>query len=153
MTLPTPRLLIAAIGLAFLATVPGVAADDIPDLRGTWSGTYLAVSPSRENEPGPRYNRAELVLDIKDQSDNVFWGTSQWRVMGREQWNEAEITGSISLHDTGQIRILERSADPQAGTVGQFDATLLDGQLYVDFRGLRAGTVYSTVLEKSATSQ
>ena len=134
-------------------TFSAAAADQIPDLRGAWSGTYLAVSPSRENELGPRYNNAELVIEIREQTENAFWGVSKWRVVGRDQWNTAEITGSVSLKDKNAIRMLERSADPQSGVVGLFDGTLLDGKLYVDFRGFRAGTVYSTVLERSGEAQ
>jgi len=141
---------IAAVAMTVL-TISSPRAQQPADMRGVWNGTYLAVSPSRENEPGPRLNQGELVVDIKEQSENAFWGSSRWRVVGRDTWNSSEITGSISLIDPAAVSILERSSDPQTGVVGLIDGTLKDGKLYIDFRGFRAGTAYSTVLERSET--
>ena len=141
---------VAALAMTILTTSsPG--AQQHTDMRGAWSGTYLAVSPSRENEPGPRFNKAELVVDIKEQSENAFWGVSRWRVVGRDGWNSSEVTGSISLIDPAAVSIVEKSSNLQTGVVGLIDGTLKDGKLYIDFRGFRAGTAYSTVLERSQT--
>ena len=141
---------VAALAMTILTTSsPG--AQQHTDMCGVWSGTYLAVSPSRENEPGPRFNKAELVVDIKEQSENAFWGVSRWRVVGRDGWNSSEVTGSISLIDPAAVSIVEKSSNLQTGVVGLIDGTLKDGKLYIDFRGFRAGTAYSTVLERSQT--
>ena len=143
-------LTVAALAIAIL-TISSPGAEQYTDMRGVWSGTYLAVSPSRENEPGPRFNRAELELDIKEQSENAFWGSSRWRVVGRDDWNSGEVSGSTSLSDPNAVSIVERSSDPDIGVVGLIDGTLKDGKLYINFKGLRAGTAYSAVLERSGT--
>lgn len=143
-------LTVAALAIAML-TISSPRAEQYTDMRGVWSGTYLAVSPSRENNPGPRFNKAEIVLDIKEQSENAFWGSSKWRVVGRDAWNSSEVTGSISLIDPNAVSILEKSSNPETGVVGLIDGMLKGGKLYINFRGLRAGTAYSTVLERSQT--
>lgn len=143
-------LAVATLAIAIL-TISSPGAEQLADMRGVWSGTYLAVSPSRENNPGPRFNKAEIVVDIKEQSENAFWGLSKWRVMGRDDWNSSEVTGSISLIDPSAVSILEKSSNPETGVAGLIDGTLNNGKLYINFRGLRAGTTYSTVLERSRT--
>ena len=143
-------LTVTALAIAIL-TISSPRADQYTDMRGVWSGTYMAVSPSRENQPGPRFNRGELVVDIKEQSENAFWGTSKWRVVGRDAWNSSEVTGSVSLVDPSAVNILEKSSNPETGVVGLIDGTLKGGKLYINFRGFRAGTAYSTVLERSQT--
>lgn len=129
-------------------------ADDFADLRGVWTGKYLAVSPPRNADPGPRFNNAEWMLEIKEQNENVFWGKSKWRVKGRDEWNEKQATGSVSLKAAGPnlpwVNIVEVSLKPGGGVTGLIDGTLKDGKLYVNFRGLRAGTSFSAVLKKSS---
>jgi len=140
----------AAFAIAIL-TISSPRAEQYTDMRGIWSGTYLAISPSRENNPGPRFNKGELVVDIKEQSENAFWGMSKWRVVGRDAWNSSEVTGSISLIDPSAVSILEKSSNPETGVAGLIDGTLKGGKLYINFRGFRAGTAYSAVLERSHT--
>ena len=143
-------LTVAALAIA-IPTISSPGAEQYTDIRGVWSGTYLAVSPSRENEPGPRFNRVEMVVDIKEQSENAFWGLSKWRVVGRDDWNSSEVTGSISLIDPSAVSILEKSSNPETGVTGLIDGTLKGGKLYINFRSFRAGTAYSAVLERSHT--
>lgn len=143
-------IVVAALAMTTL-TISSPGAQQYTDMRGVWSGTYLAVSPSRENEPGPRFNKAEMVVEIKEQSENAFWGLNKWRVVGRDSWISSEVTGSISLSDPGAVSIVETSLKPQVSVVGVMDGTLKDGKLYINFRGLRAGTAYSAVLERSHT--
>ncbi|WP_170384794.1 hypothetical protein [Ruegeria atlantica] len=139
-------------GAAALATTftlgAAALADPAPDLRGTWVGTYTAVQPThyqRGNEP--RFNQAEWMLDIQIQEDNVFWGPSKWRRDGDTGWNENEATGTISLDGSGRIGITETS--PMViGANALIDARYEDGKIYADFRSLRNGTTYSTVLER-----
>jgi len=90
-----------------------------------------------------------MVVDIKEQSENAFWGLSKWRAVGRDDWNSSEVTGSISLIDPREVSILEKSSNPETGVAGLIDGTLKDGKLYINFRGFRSGTAYSTVLERS----
>ncbi len=140
-------------GAAALATslTLGTAAlaDTTPDLRGTWTGSYTTVGPNRTTTGDvPRFNNAEWVLDIQKQQDNVFWGPSKWRSNATQDWRMLDATGTISLDDPTRISIVESSADPDIGVNALIDARYQDGKIYADFRSLRRGTTYSTVLER-----
>jgi len=126
-------------------------ASDFTDMRGVWTGKYLAVAPQRDNEPGPRFNDVELKLDIKEQKENVFWGTSTWRIIGRDAWNERQVTGSVSLIDPGAVTINEVLLKPEISITGLINGAVKDGKLFVTFRGLRTGTSFSTVLKKDTS--
>lgn len=147
----TKRLAAVAGALAMTAVFSSnpAAAADFPDLRGVWTANYLAVAPSNAEHPGPRFNEAEWRVEIKQQKDNVFWGTSRWRLKGQENWNEVETTGSINLKDPNIISIVEKSPN-RRGAKGVVDGTLADGKIYVNFKGVEFGVSFSTVLEKSS---
>ncbi len=139
-------------GTAALATTltlgTAAMADTTPDLRGTWVGTYTTVQPTHaQSGSEPRFNQAEWMLDVQVQEDNVFWGPSLWRRDGDTAWNENEATGTISLDGSGKIGIVETS--PMViGANALIDARYEDGKIFADFRSLRNGTTYSTVLER-----
>ncbi len=140
-------------GAAALATSLTLAtasmADTMPDLRGTWTGSYTAVGPNRTTTgDAPRFNNAEWVLDIQKQQDNVFWGPSKWRSNAAQDWRVMDATGTISLDDPNKVNIVESSANPEIGVNALIDARYQDGKIYADFRSLRRGTTYSTVLER-----
>ena len=140
-------------GAAALATSLSLAtasmAETTPDLRGTWVGSYTAVGPNRTTTgDAPRFNSAEWVLDIQQQKDNVFWGPSKWRSSAAGEWRMLDATGTISLDDPSRISIVESSANPEIGVNALIDARYQDGKIYADFRSLRRGTTYSTVLER-----
>ncbi len=139
-------------GAAALATTltlgTAAMADTTLDLRGTWVGTYTTVQPTHaQSGSEPRFNQAEWMLDVQVQEDNVFWGPSLWRRDGDTAWNENEATGTISLDGSGKIGIVETS--PMViGANALIDARYEDGKIFADFRSLRNGTTYSTVLER-----
>lgn len=140
-------------GAAALATSLTLAtaamADTTPDLRGAWTGTYTKVSPSRTaTGDAPRFHQGEWVLDIQQQQDNLFWGPSKWRPNADADWRVFDATGTISLDGSGKIGLVESSADPDVGVNAIVDAYYKDGKIYADFRSLRRGTAYSTVLER-----
>ena len=140
-------------GAAALATSLTLAtasmADTMPDLRGTWTGSYTTVGPNRTTTGDvPRFNNAEWVLDIQKQQDNVFWGPSKWRPNASQDWRVMDATGTVSLDDPNRISIVESSANPEIGVNALIDARYEDGKIYADFRSLRRGTTYSTVLER-----
>lgn len=132
--------------IAAVLAVPSVASE-FPDMRGIWGATYIAVSPSRGDEPGPRFNEAEWRLEIVEQNGNAFWGFSRWRRVGRAEWNTVEATGSLSLGDPGAVVIVEQAPDGD-GVKGLIDGRLIDGRLYISFKGTRFGTTFSTVLDR-----
>ncbi|MEP3278594.1 MAG: hypothetical protein ABJN26_18650 [Stappiaceae bacterium] len=140
---------IASTLATFAFLTLSASASDFPDLRGQWTGTYLAATAGKDDQPGPRFNNGEMVMDILKQQDNAFGGTNKWRVIGRDNWRTGEIMGSASLEDPNAIAIMEKSSNPDHGVAGSFDGSLKDGKLYLTFRGLRTGTVYSTVLERT----
>ena len=92
--------------------------------------------------------QSEWVLEIQAQNDNVFWGPSMWRRNAMDDWTMYEATGSISQDGSGKIGIVESSAEPAIGVNALIDARYADGRIYADFRSLRRGTTYSTVLER-----
>ncbi len=139
-------------GAAALATTltlgTAALADATPDLRGTWMGAYTTVQPSHYYKGDqPRFNQAEWVIDIQQQQDNVFWGPSKWRSDSLDVWQEYEVTGAISLDGSGKIGLVETSP-LIIGANALIDARYEDGKIYADFRSLRNGTTYSTVLER-----
>ena len=140
-------------GAAALATTlalgTGASADVTPDLRGTWTASQTTVSPSNTaSSNAPRFNKSEWVLDIQAQQDNVFWGPSMWRRNAMDDWTLYEATGAISQDGSGKIGIVESSAEPATGVNALIDARYENGKIYADFRSLRTGTTYSTVLER-----
>jgi len=138
----------AAALAATLILGTATLADTTPDLRGTWVGTYTTVQPSHYYKGDtPRFNQAEWVIDIQKQQDNVFWGPSKWRSQSVDEWHEYEVTGAISLDGSGKIGLVETSP-LVIGANALIDARYEDGKIYADFRSLRNGTAYSTVLER-----
>ena len=137
----------SAAALASSLALGTTALADTPDLRGTWMGAYTTVQPSHYYKgEQPRFNQAEWVLDIQQQQDNVFWGPSKWRSDSIDVWQEYEVTGAISLDGSGRIGLVETSP-LVIGANALIDARYEDGKIYADFRSLRNGTTYSTVLE------
>ncbi len=138
----------AALATSF-ALSTAAAADATPDLRGVWTASQTTVAPSTSDMGEmPRFNTSEWVLDIQAQKDNVFWGPSMWRRNAMEDWTLYEATGSISQDGSGKIGIVESSNQPDIGVNALIDARYEDGRIYADFRSLRTGTTYSTVLER-----
>ncbi len=138
-----------AAALASTLALGSAAADTTPDLRGTWTASQTTVSPSNAAAgDAPRFNQSEWVLEIQTQQDNVFWGPSMWRRSAMDDWTLYEATGSISQDGSGKIGIVESSAEPAIGVNALIDARYEDGRIYADFRSLRTGTTYSTVLER-----
>ncbi|WP_037315465.1 hypothetical protein [Ruegeria halocynthiae] len=128
-------------------------ADNTPDLRGVWSGTHTVAALPNENSDGaPRFNQSEWVLEIKEQQDNVFWGTSKWSRTSSDRWNEGQVTGTISRDGTGSIAMVESRVGEDRKVNGLIDATFEDGKIFADFRSLRSGITYSTVLENDGIS-
>ncbi len=138
----------AALATSF-ALSTAAAADATPDLRGVWTASQTTVAPSTSDiGEMPRFNTSEWVLDIQAQKDNVFWGPSMWRRNAMDDWTLYEATGSISQDGSGKIGIVESSNQPDIGVNALIDARYEDGRIYADFRSLRTGTTYSTVLER-----
>ena len=132
-----------------LALGTAAGAETTPDLRGIWTASQTTVSPSNSaTGDAPRFNQSEWVLEIQAQNDNVFWGPSMWRRNAMDDWTMYEATGSISQDGSGKIGIVESSAEPAIGVNALIDARYEDGRIYADFRSLRTGTTYSTVLER-----
>ncbi|MEX0327511.1 MAG: hypothetical protein AB3N07_02215 [Ruegeria sp.] len=129
------------------------AAETTPDLRGVWSGQHTVAALPNENSDGaPRFNQSEWVLEIKEQQDNVFWGTSKWSRTSSDSWNEGQVTGTISRDGSGSIAMVESRIGETNQVNGLIDATFEDGKIYADFRSLNSGITYSTVLENGETS-
>ncbi|MEM7178018.1 MAG: hypothetical protein AAF503_09965 [Pseudomonadota bacterium] len=136
-----------------LALATNAVADTAPDIRGVWSGTHtVAGLPNANSDGAPRFNEAELILDIKEQQGNAFWGTSKWSRVGSDRWGEAQVTGAITQDGSGNIAIVESRVGPKNMVNGLINATYEDGKIYADFRSMTSGISYSTVLERDGTS-
>ncbi len=144
------RYMTASAAALTTAIAMGTAAlaDTTPDLRGIWAGTYTTVQPSHYYKGDqPRFNQAEWVVDIQQQQGNVFWGPSKWRGDDVDEWQDYEVTGTISLDGSGRIGLVE-TAPLIIGANAVIDARYENGKIFADFRSLRNGTTYSTVLER-----
>lgn len=120
------------------------------DLTGTWQATYTAVSPTNLRGEGPRFNQAEWQLEIKEHRGNVFYGQTRWRLSGSQDWSTLQVTGNVSANGDGRIGMLEIGNDDPYPVHSVIDGQLKDGQIVVDYRSLRTGTTYSTVLERTS---
>ena len=136
----------AATTMAIALATSAIASAD--DLRGVWQGQYTVVSPTNANGPGPRFAEAEWRLDIKEQQGNVFWGESQWRRVGADSWNSAELTGNIMADGSGDIGMVETSPTATSGVNAIIDGRFDGDKIYVDFRSMQRGSSYSAVLER-----
>ena len=144
-----PSIFAIALALVGYFAAP-VQADDAIDLRGTWLGTYRVVSPTNAFGTGPRFDESEWKLVIETQEDSLFWGESNWRSAGSEDWVVNEATGSVSLDASGDIGVVQTSPNPEIGVNALIDAKLKYGMLFVDFRSITTGAVYSAVLERQS---
>ncbi len=135
-----------------LAVATTAIADTAPDIRGVWSGTHtVAGLPNANSDGAPRFNQAGLVLEIKEQQGNAFWGTTKWSRVGSDRVGEAQVTGAITQDGSGNIAMVETRVGPKNMINGLIDATYQDGKIYADFRS-KSGLSYSTVLERDGTS-
>lgn len=147
------KTLSAAALAGTMAFATSAFADTAPDLRGEWSGTHTVVGlPNKDSDGAARFTQSEWVIDIQEQQDNVFWGTSKWSREGSDTWREAQVTGSIRMDGSGTISMVE-TRDGKGNKVNALiDATIEDGKIFADVRSLRSGISYSTVMERDSTS-
>ena len=145
--------LVALTAAAITASNSLSYAPDFADMRGIWSGTYPVAYPASSNGGEPTVQNVEWILKIDQQSENVFWGQSKWRIMGDVAWNVEEATGSFSLADPNVVNMVEISPDPAIGGKGLMEGKLSDGRLFVTFRGIPSGVSFSAVFERSDPDQ
>jgi len=77
-----------AVGLAaaalVLSSAPTLAAGDVPDIKGPWTGkTFTIVAGSAPHWPNnagtfanPGFGEKDLVINITNQQGHRFWGTA-----------------------------------------------------------------------------
>lgn len=134
----------------FLATLAApVLADDFPDIRGKWAGTYKVAFPAGHATHANEALETMMVLDVYKQEGNLIWVTNRWRRVGSESWITEYGTGSFDLEDEDQLVISEEGPAPEEGVntggfIGEFD----DGNLYLNYMGPGDGISFSVELKR-----
>jgi len=93
----TRRILAAiAVGIvAFTLTACGSSDSAIPNLKGTWTGTYEYPTNDKTIEKSP------LTIEISKQEGSFVWGTESWTNNGKSL--SADVLGSLSSDNTSVI--------------------------------------------------
>ena len=92
------RRIIAAAALCALPLVTaacGSSDSAVPNLKGTWTGTYSFPGSDEKLET------SSLTLEITKQDGPVLWGVETWTDKGTEM--RAELRGSLSSDNSSVI--------------------------------------------------
>ena len=92
------RHIIAAAALCaapLVFTACGSSDSAVPNLKGTWTGTYEFPSNDKTIETSP------LTIEITKQEGSLLWGTETWTDGGTEM--TADLLGSLSTDNSSVI--------------------------------------------------
>lgn len=67
----------------------------VPNLKGTWSGSYSYPTSEKTVET------SDLTIDITKQEGSILWGTETWTDNGSEM--TADLRGSLSTDNSSVI--------------------------------------------------
>lgn len=132
----------AALAAAVLLAVPALAADAVPDMKGTWTGrTFSIIAGQGGHWPDnkgtyehPALHEADLQLVITGQEGRRFWGYSSIAFNGKKT-NEPFL-GELHGRDNRQVMV--------ADTDGYFTGEI-DGDTF-SFCYAQAGIVAKTAV-------
>lgn len=150
---PMIKPLFTSLALTFLVLTVGLGAttfaDDFPDIRGKWAGTYKVAFPAGHATHANKALDTMMVLDVYKQEGNLIWVTNKWRRAGTESWITEYGTGSFDMEDPDELVISEEGPAPQEGVntggfIGEYD----DGNLYLNYFGPGMGVSFSVELKR-----
>lgn len=98
LTRPRARHIIVASAvcvLPFTMAACGGSGSAVPNLKGTWSGTYSYPTNDKTVET------SELTIEITKQEGSIVWGTETWTDKGTEL--KADLLGSLSTDNSSVI--------------------------------------------------
>jgi len=147
----TAKALMSMLLYSFVATITSVygqSADNAPDMRGIWYGQHFGAYPRGHSAYPDERKLTEMELEIYKQEDNLIWAENRWRFVGDNEWNREEATGTFSPYDNSTLTIVEGGDAPGVGSTGLFDGRLVDGRLYLVYKGIGSGITFATVLAK-----
>ena len=81
--------------LPITITACGGSDSAVPNLKGTWSGTYSYPTSEKTVET------SDLTIDITKQEGSILWGTETWTDNGTEM--SADLRGSLSTDNSSVI--------------------------------------------------
>lgn len=147
------RSLFTSLGFTLLLLAAGYGApalaDDYPDIRGKWAGTYKVAFPAGHATHADAALDSEMVLDVYKQEGNLIWVTNRWRRVGSENWITEYGTGSFDREDPDELVISEEGPAPEEGVnTGSFIGEVDDGNLYLNYLGPGDGVSFSVELKR-----
>jgi len=86
---------IAVTGSVLALAACGGSESAVPNLKGTWTGSYQYPTPDKTIEESP------LTIEITKQEGSLLWGTESWTNQGQTQ--SAEVLGSLSSDNSSVI--------------------------------------------------
>lgn len=143
------------ISLAFTLLILGASlggpaqADDFPDIRGKWIGSYKVAFPAGHSTFANTALDTVMELDVYKQEGNLFWVTNKWRRAEADSWITEYGTGSFDLEDPDELVISEEGPAPETGVnTGSFIGEYDDGNLYLNYLGPGDGVSFAVELTR-----
>ncbi len=139
-----------ALMLVGMGVATSVSADNFPDIRGKWVGSYKVAFPAGHPTLADSAVDTVMELDVYKQEGNLIWITNKWRRADSETWITEYGTGSFDLDDRDELVISEEGPSEIEGVntgtfIGEFD----DGNLYLNYLGPEDGVSFSVALKRS----
>ena len=143
---------VPAIAVIVLSSISGhsVSANEFPDVRGTWSGTYKVAFPNGHPEFSNQSVATSMELDVYKQEGNLIWVINRWRRNNSDAWVVEYGTGSFDLDEPDELIIAEEKPSQEAPGIntGVFIGEYDKGILYLNYVGTDAGITFSVQLQK-----
>ncbi|MEM8582280.1 MAG: hypothetical protein AAGF50_13880, partial [Pseudomonadota bacterium] len=86
----------AVIALWSLA-VPAAQADQFPDIRGVWTGSYKVAFPAGHPTLADTAVDTVMELEVYKQDGNLIWIANRWRRTTSDAWIVEYGTGAFDL--------------------------------------------------------
>lgn len=147
------KLVFNSLTLAFLALVSSLGtpanADEFPDIKGKWVGTYKVAFPAGHSTYPNASVDTMMELNVYKQESNLIWVTNSWRRDEADTWIIENGTGSFDLEDRDDLVISEEGPAPEAGVnTGSFIGEYEDGNLYLSYMGPGNGVSFAVELKR-----
>ena len=144
-------LAIVAIVLSSIA-VSSVSANEFPDVRGTWFGTYKVAFPHGHPEFPDQSVATSMELEVYKQEGHRIWVINRWRRNNSDPWVVEHGTGSFDLDEQDELVIAEKKLSPEVPGIntGMFIGEYDQGVLSLNYIGTGAGITFSVKLQKSS---
>lgn len=101
-------------------------ADDFPNIKGKWKGSYKVAFPSGHSTHANSALDTVMELEVYKQEGNLIWVTNKWKRVEANNWITEYGTGSFDMEETDEFVISEEGPSPEAGVntgsfIGEYD--------------------------------